>query len=222
MKIVIAGGHNEADFLIRMFKKQRHTSLVVINAENSYCRRLSSTHNIPVYAGDPSKTYVLSDAGAEGADVAIALTRRDSDNFVICQLAKKMFGVKKTVCIVHDPKNVEVFKSMGVDTVISSTYLVAQTIERASSIENLIKTLSVEDEKIVLTELKMAEDYALVGKALMDFKSPVKMNVSCIMRKEEVIIPDGRTVIEGGDTLVIISTPKDQAELVSAIQKRRV
>ena len=86
MKIVIAGGHNEADFLIRMFKKQRHTSLVVINAENSYCRRLSSTHNIPVYAGDPSKTYVLSDAGAEGADVAIALTRRDSDNFVICQL----------------------------------------------------------------------------------------------------------------------------------------
>ena len=45
MKIVIAGGHNEADFLIRMFKKQRHTSLVVINAENTRGKLISDELN---------------------------------------------------------------------------------------------------------------------------------------------------------------------------------
>ena len=119
----------------------------------------------------------------------------------------------------HNPKDVEIFRQLGVDSVISSTYLVAETIERASSVENLIKTLSVEDEKIVLTELLIAEDYAVVGKAVKDLHIPVKMNISCILRKDEVLIPDGQTEIAAGDTLVLISMPGDQETLVSYLRK---
>lgn len=219
MKIVLCGGHNEADFLIRMFRKNRRNKLVVVNEDVEECKRLSDRHNLPVYCGNPSKAYALRDAGADGADVVIALSEKDADNLVICQQAKKTFGVKKCVCIVHNPKDVEIFRQLGVDSVISSTYLVAETIERASSVENLIKTLSVEDEKIVLTELLIAEDYAVVGKAVKDLHIPVKMNISCILRKDEVLIPDGQTEIAAGDTLVLISMPEDQETLVSYLRK---
>ena len=56
---------------------------------------------------------VLEDAGAVYANLVIALTQYDPDNLVICQIAKAMYGVKRTVAVVNDPKNISIFKKIG-------------------------------------------------------------------------------------------------------------
>jgi len=221
MKIVIVGGKNEADFLIKMFKQGNH-KLIVINESREYCNYLSANNRIPVFCGDSAKQYVLEEAQVQNADVIIALCEKDTDNLVICQLASKVFNVKKTVCIVSNPKNVEVFKRLGVNSVISSTYLVAQTIKRESTIENLIKTLSIEDDMIVITEIQIEEGYEIVDKMLMDINPPSNVNISCIIRDSQMIIPNGQTIIKSKDRLVLVSTPNDQNEIIKFIQKRKI
>ncbi|AUD62759.1 hypothetical protein BK010_03840 [Tenericutes bacterium MO-XQ] len=220
MKIVIAGGKHEADFIVSKLKKEHH-QLIVINQDRDFATYISANNDIDVFPGDPTKAYTLSDAEAQNADVLLALSDNDTDNYITCITAKKLFNIKKTVAKVKNPKNVELFKRLGIDSVISSTYLLAQTILNESSVENIIKTLSIEDEKIVMLEIGVEEEYAIVNKRLMDIRFPSNINISCIFRDPHVIIPKGDTLIKENDKLIIISTPNDQDEIVEFIQKRK-
>lgn len=132
MKIGIAGGREEADYLIGLLMKDKHR-LIVINDDRTYCEHLAAEYDkVSVVYGNPGSEEVLSDAGIKGADVMIALSSKDADNLEICQLAKQMFSVRKTVCMVKNPGNVEIFKELGIDQVISPVHFLAQYITQSS------------------------------------------------------------------------------------------
>jgi trk system potassium uptake protein TrkA len=218
MRIVIAGGKHQADFLIKMFLAEKH-DLIVINKDEVFSNYISTENDIPVFQSDPSKAYALSDAAIDNADILIALSDKDTENYVICKLAKKLFNVKKCVCIVSNPKNVRVFKKMGIDSVISSTYLLGQTVKTELNVEKWFRTLSIEDEKIVMTEIVVEDKSDIVNKRLMDIIFPKNINISCVFRDPDVIIPNGHTVIKAMDKLIIISKPEEQDEIVRFIHK---
>ncbi|NNJ29278.1 potassium channel family protein [Lacrimispora defluvii] len=132
MKIGIAGGREEADYLIGLLVKDKHR-LIVINEDRTYCEHLAAEYDkVSVVYGNPGSEEVLSDAGIKGADVMIALSGKDADNLEVCQLAKQMFSVRKTVCMVKNPGNVEIFKELGIDQVISPVHILAQCITHSS------------------------------------------------------------------------------------------
>jgi len=217
MKIVIANGKHEADFIIKMFKNQAK-ELIVINSDRSYADYISKSNKIPVYVGDPYKRFVLEDTNVSGADIFIALGDKDADNYATCILAKKDFAVKKCICTVVNPKNVDIFKKLGIDSVISSTYLLANSIKSATSLEDVIKTLSIEEDKIVLTEIVILPKYGIADQKIMDINFPKNATISCIYREPHVIIPNGSTIIKPKDKLVVISTPSDQEGIIKFIQ----
>lgn len=131
MRIVIAGGRSRTDYLVESLLANGN-DVVVINSDRAWCERLSSRHNVPVICGDATKRYVLDDADIEGFDSVIALANSDADNLVICQMAQHYFGVERQVCTVCDPRNIPLFKKLGISSVISATYLVAKLIEETS------------------------------------------------------------------------------------------
>jgi len=218
MRIVIAGGKHQADFLIKMFLADKH-DITVINKDEVFSNYISTENDIPVFQSDPSKAYALSDAAIDHSDILIALSDKDTENYVICKLAKKLFNVKKCVCIVSNPKNVRIFKKMGIDSVISSTYLLGQTVKTELNVEKWFRTLSIEDEKIVMTEIVVEDNSDIVNKRLMDIVFPRNINISCVFRDPEVIIPNGHTIIKAMDKLIIISKPEEQDEIVRFIHK---
>ena len=82
--------------------------------------------------GDATKRYVLDDADIEGFDIVIALTNSDADNLVICQMAQHYFNVEHQMCTVYDPRNIPLFKKLGISSTISATYMVSKLIEKTS------------------------------------------------------------------------------------------
>jgi len=218
MKIVICGGNKEADFVIRAFKKAGHT-ITVINGNEAIARQLSENNGIDVILSDPTKVYSYKDADVYDYDLIVSLLENDEDNFVVCKIAKQLFNVKKAICTVQNPDNVDVFKKLGVDSPISASYLLTEKIKGESDVESLIKTLSLENEKIMITEILIKDTFALVGKCLKEVKFPHECNVCCIYRDSTMIIPRGDTKIASGDTVVIASTPSDQEEIVSYMKR---
>lgn len=91
MKILIVGGWKKADFLTKSLLEKKH-QVVIIHDDHSYCQFLARTYGVPVVCGDGSEPYILEEAEINGYDVVIALTPKDEDNLVICQLAKKQFN----------------------------------------------------------------------------------------------------------------------------------
>ena len=117
MRIVIADGSSAADYVIKAFRKIGN-ELIVINSRKDIVQYLVKSNQIPVIYGEPYKTSILREAHIEGADLFIALGKEDTDNFVSCMLAKKVFHVKKCICTVNDPSYVELFRKLGLDSVV--------------------------------------------------------------------------------------------------------
>ena len=220
MKIVIAGGYQAADYIIKKFKSKQN-KLIVINSKREIAQYLTKSNQIPVFYGEPYKYFVLDDANVEDADIFIALGNVDTDNFVSCLLAKKVFNAKKCICTVNNPKNVRLYRELGIDSVVSSTQLLATSVLSESSIEDLIKTMSLENEQIVLTEVVIKPNYDIANKRIMDINFPKQGNISCVYRKPNVIIPNGSTMILPKDKLLVVSTPKYQRDIIAFIQKSK-
>ncbi len=217
MKIVIANGHQSADYLIKYFKNIRN-KIIVINSSKDTIQYLTKSNKIAAFYGEPYKKQILDNAHIEQADLFIALGNEDTDNFVACQLAKKVYSVKKVICTVTNPKNVELFKSLGLDSVISSTYLLASSIVSESSLEKLTKSMSLENDKIVLSEVTIKENYQIANRQIMDINFPKTGTISCIYRKPNVIIPNGKSTILANDKLFVVSSKKDQKSIIEFIQ----
>ena len=217
MKIVVAGGRDEADFLIGLLLMGKH-KIIAINGDMGYCEHLAASYNAAsVIYGDPCKEYVMDEAGVKGYDILIALREKDADNLEICQMAKRLFAIKKTVCTVRNPKNVEIFEMLGVDRAISATYMLAHYIEQASVIEDLVRVMPLENQKVLVNEIKVNSDCPVVDRRIADMELPFNTIISCIIRETEVIVPNGQNKIMAGARLVVITTPQSQKESVKAI-----
>lgn len=217
MKIVVAGGRDEADFLIGLLLLGKH-KLIAINYDRNYCEHLAMVHeHVSVIYGDPCKEYVMEDAGVRGYDVVIALRDRDADNLEICQMAKRLFGIKKTVCSVRNPKNVEIFELLGVDRAISATYMLAHYIEQASIVEELVKVMPMDNQRVLMNEIMVKPEYPPVGILLANLELPTSTIISCIIRDAEVIIPNGQDRIMAGDRLIVMTIPQNQNEVIRVL-----
>lgn len=220
MKIVIAGGDSKAEYIIKSYKSRKN-ELVIINPSKSVVERLKKACQVKVYHGEPWSRIALEQSNAFDADVFIALCERDTDNYAACLMAKKMFNAKKTICVVDNPSNVEYFKKLGLDAVISSTYLLAQSIMSESSMESLTKTLSIDDNRIAVIEKVILSKYAICYKAIKDIRFPKYASISAIYRNYQIIIPSGSIVIQPKDTLLMVTAPANAKNLMKYVETER-
>ena len=83
MKIVVAGGNAEAEYIISMLKG-KGTELVVINGSKEVANKIVKRQKVPVYVGSPWRRYALEESNAYDADAFIALSSSDTDNYASC------------------------------------------------------------------------------------------------------------------------------------------
>lgn len=216
MKIILVGGRKKMDFLAKSLMNKKH-EIVMINDDEAFCKYLSKTHGVPVYFGDGSKPYILSDANIKGADVIIALTPSDADNLVICQIASEIYKVKRAFAAVNNPKNVDVFKKLGIHSVVSSTYIVSMMIEQMASVESIESYFSIDQGKIAVMEVIVQKNSTLVGKRLEKIAFPKEGIIGCVIRGLESFIPRGQTILEIGDKLVVLASFEAQTKIIELI-----
>ncbi|MEA4883959.1 MAG: TrkA family potassium uptake protein [Clostridia bacterium] len=134
MRIVVVGAGKVGYYLVKtLIDRGHHVSLV--DRDPARCQRTAEQTGILTVCGDGTDPGALGDAGADAADVVAAATGEDEVNLVICQVAKKRFGVRHVVARVNNPKNRETLALLGVDTAISGTALIADAIEEGITCE---------------------------------------------------------------------------------------
>lgn len=216
MNILIVGGGGKINYLVKSFLSKGHDVTVI---ENNYelCRKLSKKYKANFIFGDGTKPYVLEDAGISHMNLIIALTPLDQNNLVICQLAKVVYKVNKTVASVNDPENIELFKRLGLDIVISTTDIISSLIEQRAFIEDMDNLFPIEEGKVALMELEIQKDSPVLDKKIKDIGLPDQSIIGCIIRNTEAIIPNGEDKILSDDKLIVLSLPKVQSKVLKII-----
>ena len=212
-KILIAGGDESALSLVTSLAAKGY-ALSAANADMAFCAKLAECSDILVINGDPALPQILKEAGAEGADIALALTGRDEVNLVICELCKKQFRVGKTAALLNDREKGDFFKKMGIDFTISLSSAAEAIIDECSWSGEIESHIMPSEGGPEIFELQITKASPAVGMSLWEVDLPRRALVCCIMRGAECVIPRGDTHILAGDTLVMIAAP-DEKEAAS-------
>ena len=218
MKIVIADGMHEADYIISLFNT-KDNDLVLINEDEDACKYLSLNNDLPVMFGKCTRESDLKEAGAENCDVFIALSEDDHKNYVACQTAKHLFNAKRCIATVINPKNVEIFKSLGIDSVVCSTYLLGEQINNLSSLESLVNSLPLEDDKVLILELIINNESKVLNKTLADINISDLGTISSILRNGSVIIPNGQTLLIENDKVLVVTTTENKKKILDIFKR---
>jgi len=211
MYIVIAGVGRLGLILARKLKEDKHNVCVIDRNENLCNRLTGELKKSMVICGDATYPDVLREARIEKADVCVSAASTDEDNIVICYLAKELFGVKRTVARVNDPKHIPFYKYMKVDNPVDSTSIIARVVEEEASFTNVMSLLSIKRGRLSIVRVDIPEDSPVANKALKDINLPHNSVLVSVLRGPDIIIPYGSTVILPGDEIIaatLIDTEK--------------
>lgn len=212
MYIVIAGGGKIGYYLVKTLQQYKH-KIAVIERQKDLCEKIANQLNVCVVNGDGTNIDHLTECMVNEADIFIAVTGKDEDNLIACQLAKRNFGVKRTIARVNNPKNITVFEKLGVDIAVSSTSVIADLIEQEVDFSGMKTLMKLKDGKIALSEVIITQSSPVINKTLKEISIPKDCVLISVIREEEVIIPNGETILLQGDYIIAASSIKDQQDL---------
>jgi trk system potassium uptake protein TrkA len=214
--IIVAGGGKVGVNLARELYESGH-EVAVIERDGPRASALSNKLDCPVYVGDSSIHDVLEAAGAARARVFVAATGSDQDNLIACQLARKVFGVPKTIARASNPKNESVMAILGVDSTVSSTAIIQQVIERELPTVRIKTLLSLQDGAFQILEYPLDATSPATGHPVRDLSLPQSSNLIAILRGSSTVVPRGDTVLNDGDLIVALVSIDQESSLRTAL-----
>lgn len=205
MKAIVVGGGKVGYFLVKTILANK-IQVVLIEKDPERARQISDELNIDVLQGDGSDIAILEEAGMQDAEIVAAVTGNDEENLVVCQIIKARYPKQKTIARINNPKNVEMFKSLGVDKTVCSTKVIADLIDTEISTGQVKIIQTFERGNMVLVEVVIDKKCSLANTLVKDLKIHPDLVLVSIMREDEVIYPKGETKILVGDHVMAISS----------------
>ncbi|MGH4121330.1 MAG: potassium channel family protein [Clostridium sp.] len=216
MRAIIVGGGKVGYYLVKALKEKKH-QVVLIEKDIKICQKIAEEIQVDVICGDGSDVEVLKDAGIEEAEVVAAVTGKDEENLVICQMAKVNFNINETIARINNPKNTAIFKALGVDKTVCSTQVICNLIEGEFNSEPLKVIESINKGEMILVEAKIDKDSAWKDKSIGQLKLPKECLIISIIRSEKVIFPRGSVDIKDGDKVLIITNTDRKKDVEKSI-----
>jgi trk system potassium uptake protein TrkA len=208
-RALIIGGEKATYFLAKHLIS-RGDRVTIIHRDAEACRYLlRHLDDAIVVQGNGSDPRLLEEAGARQADLLVALTTADQDNLVACQLGQRVFGVPRTIALVNDPENEEIFHRLGVSAAFSATRIIAALIEEQAEFSAIMDLFPVAEGRIQISEVAVEEEAPSLGIPLRDLGLPAGVLVAGILRGDKIIVPKGDSKPAAGDRLVLVSQPEN-------------
>ena len=213
-QVTILGGGMIAYHLARLLEESKHNfKIKLIEKDESRCEGLCKTlQKTLVLQGDATEIAMLKEEDTDQADAIIAATSDDRNNIVASLLARQ-FGVKKIICEVMKPHYVPVYKALGIDSLINPRLLAAAQILRLTRREEVVSLSILQDEKAEVVEVVIPETAKVVNHKIANAGFSRGMLIGSLIRNGHVIVPNGDTILQADDHLIIFSLPKVGAKL---------
>jgi trk system potassium uptake protein TrkA len=227
MKIIIIGAGQVGGTLAENLVGERNDiTLIDTNAETLH--ELQDKMDLQVVIGNGSHPDVLKQAGAEDAELVIAVSSDDATNMLACQICYSLFNTANKIARIRSSKILryqkELFqlKNIPVDHVIAPEQLVTRDIARLIDYPGALQVLEFAQGKVSLVAVKAYYGGLLVGHALSTLREHipnVDTRVAAIYRNGKPIRPLGTTVIEADDEVFFIAATIHIRAVMNELQK---
>lgn len=216
MFVIVAGGGRTGVQLARMLLDQHHVVHLVEERHDVLARIHREVPTELIFEGSPINISTLERAGIRDAQVIVACTTSDEQNLVICYLARQIYGVKRTIARVNNPRDAWLFdEKFHVDVALNQARILSRLIEEEMSMGDMFTLLKLRRGNYSLVEEKIPGGAKAIGVAIKDLRLPDHTVIAAIIRKGEVIVPRGVTTFEEGDEVLAVADKTGADELAA-------
>lgn len=227
MKIIILGAGQVGSTLAASLSSEAN-DITIVDTNTDYLKDLQEHLDLRVIAGHASHPEVLTQAGAEDADMVIAVTNSDEVNMIACQVAYTMFHTPTKIARVRAPEYLNQSKlfhqeALPIDVLISPEQIVTDAIHSLIDHPGALQVTDFADGKVKLVAVRAYYGGPLVGhelRALTEHMPGVEVRVAAIFRRNRPIIPQGHTVIEADDEVFFIADRAHIRAVTSELRNR--
>ncbi len=226
MKIIILGAGQVGSSVAANLASEAN-DITVVDDNGAVLQDLQDRLDLRTVRGHASHPDVLRQAGADDADMIIAVTRNDETNMIACQVAYSLFHTPTKIARVRSPAYLKysrlfVQEALPVDVLISPEQLVTDYIERLIVYPGALQVLDFADGRVQLVTVRAIYGGPLVGHELRDLKKHmpgIDARVAAIFRQGKPITPGGNTIIEADDEVFFVAASKHIRAVMSELRK---
>ncbi|MCE5978928.1 Trk system potassium transporter TrkA [Pseudomonas sp. JR33AA] len=226
MKIIILGAGQVGGTLAEHLASEAN-DITVVDTDGDRLRDLGDRLDIRTVQGRGSLPTVLRQAGADDADMLVAVTNSDETNMVACQVAYSLFHTPTKIARVRESSYLtreELFDNdhIPVDVLISPEQVVTNYIKRLIEHPGSLQVIDFAEGKAQLVAVKAYYGGPLVGQQLRQIRAHmpnVDTRVAAIFRRDRPITPRGDTVIEADDEVFFIAAKKDIRAVMGELRR---
>jgi trk system potassium uptake protein TrkA len=186
----------------------------LIEASVQRAEALIEDANYMVFQGDGSDVELLQAADIGRVDWAVAVTGRDEDNLVACELARTL-GAKNVLARLNNPLNRATFEALGVP-VVGVTSLIAQVIQREVELVDLSRLAVLEGGDVSIVERVLPDDYPET--VITDLALPRPSLLITLIRDGRASVPGPNTVLRAGDKVLGVVPLETEPEFAAAFE----
>lgn len=210
MKIIIAGAYAIGTYLAKLLSRNNQ-DIILMDESLEKLEKLGSDFDLMTMNASCASITTLKEAGAESADLFIAVTPDENKNMTSCMIAKAL-GAKKTVAKVDNYEYVapdlnDFFERLGISSIIYPELLAAKDINNGLKMSWVRQRWDVHDGALVMLGIKLRETCEILNKPLKDISGPDDpYHVVAIKRDGDTIIPGGNDKLKLYDMAYFMTT----------------
>ncbi len=216
MNIIICGAGKVGFSISKQLSAQGH-SVTVIDQSSEDIKKINDTQDVKGIVGRATLPSVLENAGAEEADMVIAVTRNDETNMIVCQLASSLFNVSKKIARIRTKDFLEGKWSklynksnIPIDVIISPELEVAKSLFRRLEAPGALDNVPFGNNKVKMLEISIEKNCPIKNIPLKDLtkKFPdFKANILGALRKDKFIyLKKNDEILENDNIYIVISS----------------
>jgi trk system potassium uptake protein TrkA len=227
MKILILGAGQVGSSAAYHLSREEANEVTVVDVRPDVLRELQDRLDIRTVVGHAAYPEVLERAGANDADIVVALTDMDEINMVACQIAYTLFHTPTKIARIRSAEymnTAQLFSqdAIPIDVGISPEQLVCEYVEQLILYPGASQVLDFAGGRVRLVGVIADRDGLLVGQRIATLKEHVpntEGRIAAIYRHGKAMLPDGETVIQEGDEVFFIADRKDIRVFMSEMRR---
>lgn len=227
MNIIILGAGQVGSTVATELAREESNEITVIDVDQDILSELQDRLDLRTICGNGSYPNMLENAGADDADMLIALTNSDEINMIACQIASSIFHTPTKIARIRSPEYLRkpglfAAESIPVDFMISPESLVTEYIHHLIEHPSALQVLDFAGGRVQLVAVKAYDNGPLVGhelKTMREHVPGVDMRVAAIFREGQSVKPSAECVIEADDEVFFVAARKHIPTVISELRK---
>lgn len=216
--VMIIGGGRISYYLANALSQKKYDIKLFENNSKKAEELAELLPRVTVICGNGTQHDVLLEEGIEAMDALVALTDIDEENMIVSMFANKM-KVKKSITKIKNDDLYGILDELGIKNNVSPKHVVADRVTGyiralANTVgSNVLTMYHLVNNQVEALEFLAKREEAFFNKPLKDIKIKKNCLVACIIRNNDIIIPNGISEIKLGDKVIVVTTHKNFDDL---------